>query len=246
MEGLLDNPMLVALAQRELQRREEERARARKVESSTSSQEESLRVREAIRSTSNWMRNYTKTNNPHWVEEGRPAPNEPFPDWFFFEPMLEMIEREKVSCFEKSRDLMATWAVVAYFTLQAQSVPHREIVFQSIDGPKAEQLIEYAKCLYEQQPTWLKEAMPLTKASAKQPVDSLSWANGSVIWSVPSGKDQIRSFHPWGYFSDESAFQPEAGLCLDSALGSGCQKLVFLSTANIGWFEDFTHDTIIV
>ncbi len=241
----VDNPFVAAMVRHELERREEERARARKISSTTSDQEQQRRIREATASTSHWIKHQTKTFNPHWVEEGRPAPNEPFPNWWFFEPMVEMIEREPISAFEKSRDLMATWAVVAYFTLQAQTVPHREIVFQSIDTGKAEQLIEYSKCLYNQQEPWLKEAFALTKPTNKQPVDSLMWANGSVIWSVPSGKDQIRSFHPWGYFSDETAFQPEAGHCLDSALGSGAKKIVMLSTANIGWYADYRKDVIL-
>jgi hypothetical protein len=236
------NLHVAALAKYELERREEERARARKVESSTSDLESQRKIREATRSTAFWMRNHTKTFNPHWVEEGRPAPNEAFPEWYFFEPMVEMIEREKVCAIEKSRDMMVSWGVVAYFTLQAMTVPHREIVFQSIDTGKAEQLIDYAKCLYDQQEAWLRDAFPLTKATEKQARDVLMWENGSVIWSVPSGKNQIRSFHPWGYFNDETSFQPEAGLCLDAALGSGAKKLVMVSTANIGWFADYRKD----
>lgn len=235
-------PFVVQLAQAELARREEERARARKVESSTSDHELQRRIREATASTAHWMRSYTKTFNPHWVEEGRPAPNEPFPEWYFFEPLVAMIEREKVCAIKKSRDLMATWAVVAYFTLQGQTVPQREIVMQSIDDGKAEQLIEYAKCLYDQQPTWLKDAFPLTKPIHKQSAKSLAWANGSVMWSVPSGKDQLRSYHPWGFFSDESAFQPEGQQCVDSALGSGAQKIVLLSSANESWYSDYCED----
>lgn len=235
-------PYVEALVRQELQRREEERARARNVESSTSALELQRRIREATRSPAYWMRNHTKTFNQHWVEEGRPAPNEHFPDWFFFEPMIEIIDREKVSAFEKSRDLMATWAVVAYFTFQALLVPQREIVFQSIDDGKAEQLIEYSKCLYDQQDSWLRDAFPLPKPTAKQSSKSLSISNGSVIWSVPGGKDQLRSYHPWGYFSDESGFQEEGLQCVDSALGAGARKIVMLSTANEGWYSDYRSD----
>ncbi len=240
-----DNPIVRAAVRLELERREEERARALQQESSTSHLAQQKRIRDATRNTAHWMRAHTKTFNPHWKEEGRPQPNEPFPDWYFFEPLVELIEREEICAIEKSRDLMATWAIVAYFTLQAQTVPFREIVFQTIDAGKSEQLIEYAKCLYDQQESWLKDEFRLAKPLVKQSATSLSWENGSVIWAVPSGKDQIRSFHPWGYFNDETAFQPEAGLCLDAALGSGARKVVLCSTANIGWYADYRRDVVI-
>jgi hypothetical protein len=233
------------MARRELQTREEERARARQVESEISQEVDQKRIREAMQSTAYWMRHHTKTFNPHWVEEGRPAPHEPFPeDWTFFERVTEMMEREPISAIEKSRDMMASWAVVAYFTRQAQLFPMREIVFQSIGDKEAEQLIDYAKCLYDTQPDWLKAACPLVAPTDRQAKDVFAWKNGSVIWSVPSGKDKIRSYHPWGYFSDESAFQPEGLQCIDAALGTGCKKLVLASTANIGWFMDWRLDNI--
>lgn len=237
--------MTAALARWELDRREEELARARAVESSTSSKEDERRVREAMQSTAHWMRRYTRTFNPHWVEEGMPSPSEPFPEhWKYFEILTELIEREKIVAVEKSRDMMVSWGVVAYFTRQAQLVNHREIVFQSIGDEEATQLIDYAKWMYDSQPDWLKAACPLAKPTVRQPKDSLTWANGSVIWSVPGGKDKIRSYHPWGYFQDESGFQPEGLQCLDAALGTGCRKVVLASTSNIGWWADWRLDNI--
>jgi hypothetical protein len=238
----LESPLVQFLIQQELDRREEERARALKIESSTSNQENQRRVREATKSTAHWLRNYTKTFNPHWVEEKRPAPNEPFPDWYFFDAMLEMIEIEEISAIEKSRDMMVSWAVVGYFTLQAQMVPHREIVFQTLDDSKVQQLIEYAKCLWDQQPSFLKEAFPLSKPLLRQGNNEIAWANGSVIYGVAGGKGKIRSYHPWGFFSDESSFQPEAVACLDEALGTGAKKIVMASTANVGAFADYRGD----
>lgn len=236
------NPMIAELVRAERLKREEALARARKVSSSTSDFDRQRRIREATQNTAHWMRDHTRTYNPHWVEEKRPRPDEPFPDWYFFEYITELIEREEISVIEKSRDLMASWSVVAYFTLQAQLVERREIVFQSIGAGEAEQLIEYAKALWISQSDELKNEFPLNKPMIKQPADSLTWANGSVIWSVPSGKDKIRSFHPWGYMQDESAFQPEGLQCLDAALGTGAKKIVMLSTANIGWHHEYKND----
>lgn len=237
--------MTAALARWELDRREEELARARAVQSSTSSDEDQKRVREAMSNTATWMRKYTRTFNPHWVEEGMASPSEPFPEhWKYFELMTELIEREKVTAFEKSRDMMVSWGIVAYFTRQAQLFPMREIVFQSIGETEAHQLIDYAKWMYDSQPEFLRREFPLKKATDKQSKNTLEWANGSIIWSVASGKDKIRSYHPWGFFQDEAGFQPEGLQCVDAALGTGCQKVVLASTSNVGWWFDWRSDNI--
>lgn len=244
---LADNPVVQRLRRQEMARREEERLRARRQEAATNqddaeAQQRAQRVREATRSCAYWLRNYTATYNPHWVEEGRPKPNEPFPDWYFFEPVIEIVDREPVSAFAKSRDMMASWVIVGYFTFQAMLVPQREIVFQTLEVTKVEQLVSYAKALYDNQPTWLREAFPLPKPADKQAADTLEFSNGSHIIGVPGGLNKMRSYHPWGYFNDESSFQPEFRKCLDEALGSGVQKIVCNSTADESSYEDYLND----
>jgi hypothetical protein len=234
--------MLRAYARRKAQQQEEEMARAKQVESSTSGEEDKRRVRIATATPWHWLRNHTKTKNPHWQEEGCASPYEPFPDNPYFEPMLDLIHDQEISMLEKSRDMMATWAIVGYFTWQAMLVPSRECVFQTLEGTKAIELIDYAKCLYDNQPLWLREAFPLVKPSDKQASDTLAFKNGGVVFAVPGGADKLRSYHPWGYFNDETSFQPDAGQCFSDALGMGAQKIVLNSSAGIGWYSDVRRD----
>lgn len=234
-----------ALAAQILEQQQEERDRARGLESQLSEleqRERSKRVREATATTYTWLTKYTKTFNPHWKEQGLPSPYLPFPDWPYIPILLEYLEddEEQVKLIEKSRTMMVTWAIVGYFTLQAMLVPEREIVIQTMTSEKGEQPIDYAKCLWASQPQWLREAFPLPKPIDKQPRNEFR-VGSSVIFGIPAGAGKIRSYHPWGYFNDETAFQPEAGVAYDEAL-SACKKIVLNSTAAAGWYFDFLAD----
>ena len=59
-----------------------------------------------------------------------------------------------VSMDRKSRNLMVSWACVAYLTLKAMTIPECGVLFQTQKEIKAIQLVEYAKCLYDRQPNF--------------------------------------------------------------------------------------------
>ncbi len=82
--------------------------------------------------------------------------------------------------------------------------------------------MEYAKCLYDRQPDFLRDAFPLTKPTKDHPALLLEFKHGGYISGIPGGADQIRSYHPWGYLNDESSFQPEAGECYQRS--TDCRK----------------------
>jgi hypothetical protein len=233
---------LRAVARRRVQQAQEERARSQQKVSDTSDLETQRRVREATATPWRWLSQSTKTFNPHWQEEGCHSPYEPFPDKPYFEPMLETIHASKISFWEKSRDMMVTWGIVGYFTWQAMMVPAREVLFQTLERSKMEEMVDYAKCLYDQQPMWLREAFPLVKPSDRQAADTLEFAHGGKIIGLPGGAETIRSYHPWGYFGDEASFMPDCVNCLSNALGTGAQKIVLNSSAGIGAYCDLRKD----
>jgi hypothetical protein len=78
-----------------------------------------------------WVTQYAKTYNEHWVEEQRPSPNEFFPPYPYFQDLFDLFDLERIVWIEKSRDLMISWACVAYLTLNAMRVPHRGVLFQT-------------------------------------------------------------------------------------------------------------------
>ncbi len=208
------------------------------------SNEERQRAADATRDTFHWVTTCAKTYNEHWIEEGRPAPYEHFPPYPYFQDTFDLIDAERVMWFEKSRDLMLSWACVAYLTRQAMITPFRGVLFQTQKEDKVIQLVNYAKCLYKTQPLIVQQAYPLKKPIDKQPELQLQFANGGYIAGIPGGADQIRSYHPWGYLNDESSFQPEAGECYNEALAVVKGKIIFNSSAGPGWYADARHDIV--
>ena len=204
--------------------------------------ERDARAEEETRDPYFWVTERTETYNEHWVEEKRPSPYEKFPAYDYFRDLFQIFEAEHITWIEKSRDLMVSWACVAYLTLNAMRVPHRGVLFQTQKDDKVIQLVEYAKCLYRRQPQWLQDAYPLTKPVDQQPEHSLSFARGGYIVGIPGGADQIRSYHPWGYLNDESSFQAEAGECYNEAISAVKGKIIFNSSAGPGWYADARHD----
>ena len=205
------------------------------------------RIQEATRDAYVWVTQHTQTYNPHWEEEGRPGPYERFPtaDRYPHLPILfAALEAERIHWIEKSRDMMISWACVAFFTKNAMTVPEREILFQTQKEKKAIELVRYAKTLYSRQEAWLQEAFPLYKPMESQPDLELRFAHGGRIVGIPGGADQIRSYHPWGYLNDEASFQPDAGECYNEALSAVAGKIVFNSSAGPGWYADARRDIV--
>ena len=219
------------------------RIEALRRESVTGRSAEDARLREAISNPYRWATEYTQTYNEHWVEEGRPSPYEPFPQRLpYLEPLFQVFELERILWIVKSRDMMISWACMAYLTWKAMSTPLCGSVVQTQKEKKVIQLVDYAKCLYRRQPTWLREVFPLAKPLKNQSDLELEFANGSYIVGIPGGADQIRSYHPWGYLNDESSFQPEAGECYNEALSVVKGKIIFNSSAGPGWYADARRD----
>ena len=189
-----------------------------------------------------WLQNLTKTENKHWkrekLEHLAPFPRYPFLPWLFG---VFQDDAEKVVLIKKSRDMMTTWCAAGFATWFSETTAGVQVIVQSQKEDKANEVIDYCRTLYRNQPEWLQERCPLAMEMKRQPLNSLRWANGSEIIGIPEGKDQIRSYHPTLYIGDEAAFQPEAGESYDTALSS-CQKVLMISTANAGWYSEFTDE----
>jgi hypothetical protein len=199
---------------------------------------------EATRDTFTWVTRHTKTYNEHWREEGRPSPLEPFPEHEYFVHVFDVMDLERIVFFEKSRDMMLSWACVAYLTRHAMTTSCCGILFQTQKHDKVIQLVNYAKHLWRHSGPRIREAFPLSRPLERQSDYELEFANGSSIFGIPGGANQIRSYHPWGYLNDESSFQPDAGECYNEALSAIKGKIIFNSSAGPGWYADVRKDII--
>lgn len=207
------------------------------------------RVEQAIRDPYHWVRNHTTTYNEHWIDEGCASPNEPFPDLPYFQPLFDLLRSVRIVGFEKSRDLMVSWSIVAYLTWEAMRVPYRTVIFQTLTELKVIELVDYAKQLYKGQPYWLQAAFPVVKPVDQQAGIELNFCHGGRVLGLAGGNvnmgDMIRLYHPWAYFNDESAFQPGAGEAFDAVLGAGVKKIIYNSSAGPGWYSDWKKDSLL-
>ena len=198
-------------------------------------------VREMIADPLIWLQRYTKTKDSHWREHGADSPFRPFPDLPYFRPLVETFQKEPIFFIEKSRNMMLSWLCVGLFTHAAMTTEGIEVLFQSQKEEKAFELVGYAKVLYQQSDEAIRKAYPLAKKV--QAEGELLFANGSRIFGIPGGADQIRSYHPWGLFMDEAAFMPEAGDSYNNAVPV-CKKIIVLSSAGPGWFADMSASAV--
>jgi len=206
-------------------------------------QENAAKIQAMVADPLIWMQQHTKTKDSHWREHGASGPYRPFPDKPYFRPIVEDFQTEPILFIEKSRDMMISWLITGLFTHTVMTTEGIEVIFQSQKAEKAAELIDYAKCLYEHQPPELQAAFPLATKLSRQPRMELRFAHGGRLLGIPGGADQIRSYHPWGLFADEAAFQPEAGECYEHAVPV-CQKIVEVSSIGPGWFSDVVTDNI--
>lgn len=191
-----------------------------------------------------FTRFHTKTYNQHWKLEGRTSPYEAFPDKPYFELLFRLLEIERIVWIEKSRDMMISWVCVAFLTLKAMTIPECEVILQTQKEDKAIQLVEYAKCLYQQSDQFIKDAYPVYKPVDAQPKLELRFRSGGRIVGIPGGASQIRSYHPWGYLLDEASFVDEAGECYNEALAAAKGSIILNSSAGPGWYADARRDII--
>lgn len=165
----------------------------------------------------------------------------------YFPPIIEAWLQEPLMVVEKSRDMMATWLVVTMYTWDTLFHSNRQNIFQSEDSSKTDELVRRADFLFRHQPKFLREVHPArygkgTGKSGVLLVESLS----SEILGFPQGADQIRQYHPSGFFSDEAAFQTAAGESF-SAIKPAIQnggRYTAVSSVNPSFFQHLCRDTI--
>lgn len=187
-----------------------------------------------------WLQNVTQTYDDHWLAKGTPQ-KAPFPRKSYFRYLFGAMMRPIVHPSElcqqlyipKSRQMMTSLSACGLTTWMCQFVGNIFWVMQAGTEAKALELMRYVEMLDENQPEFLKHRNPLTKNSSLEK----AWANGSRVLAVAGGQNQIRGLHPFGYVSDEAAFQPEFTECINAVLPVA-KMIIAISTGSPGPFAD--------
>jgi len=170
----------------------------------------------------------------------------PFPMFEYMEPIISTWVTAQYYAVEKSRDMSATWLMIALHTWDAMFHNGRQEILQSEDAFKTLELVLRAQCIYDNTPTFLKKAIGpghFSKGTTKSG-ELYFTTQDSEILGLPQGADQIRQFHPSAVFADEAAFQTDAGptfAAIKPAIMMG-GKYTAISSANRSWFEKVARD----
>lgn len=192
-----------------------------------------------------WLR-HTLTYDEHWKAKGS-APYARFPDLPYMATLFALMREERCLFLPKSREMMVSWAVVAYAVWLCQFHPRTRVMIQSQKEDKVLELVSgrgnpgYARTLWEQQDDFLKLRHPLIKPAEEMPGDQLVWANGSTFHGVPRGADQIRQFHPTLVIFDEAAHLDEFQAAYDAA-HPVASRIIAISSAAPSWFGEVVEE----
>lgn len=179
-----------------------------------------------------WLTKYTQTEDSHWLAKGTP-PVAPFPKKACFVPIMEQLLSRPVPAIWKSREMMASWLICGYIAWMCSRNKSMLWVAQTGKEDKVSELIEYARILHNRQPDWMKRRNPIVVDNNLE----LKWKDGGRFIGVAKGEDQIRMYHPYGYFQDESAFLPEAEQSFN-AVRPVAKQIILVSTDELGWYHN--------
>ena len=178
-----------------------------------------------------WAQHWTKTENPHWAQQGLPFRGQ-FPQKSYFRHVFSAFSTYQRLLIPKSREMLTSWCAIIWGTCRAQWWK-AEVVVQCQGEDKATQLIAYAECLYRNQPEWMKARHPLKGRNTLE----LVWEDGGKIIGIPKGVHQIRSYHPTIVIFDECAFLEEFEACWNTA-HPVAKQMIGVSSAGPGRFAD--------
>lgn len=190
-----------------------------------------------------WATRCTETFDNHYMDKGLKGPYRPFPQLPYLPWLFHKLLNERILLIPKSREMLLSWAVVAYCVWACQLFPSTRVLIQSQKLEKSSELVKgtyppgYGRTLYERQDDWLRERFPLATRMDDQPSDRLAWANGSAMQAIGRGADQVRLFHPTIFFVDEAAHMEECEASFGAALPVASQ-LILVSSAGPGFFGD--------
>lgn len=129
----------------------------------------------------------------------------------YLREVLAVLENEPLVIIPKSRRMMVSWLVAAYFVWVARYQDHAALFWQSETEKKAAYIVD-KRCFFIE--TNLRPKEFRRRVNTIRTKDSLvgqmTYSNGSYIWAVPQGGDVLRAYTATKVMMDECEFQPQA------------------------------------
>jgi len=160
-------------------------------------------------------------------------------------PIIKYWINEPLLVVEKSRDVMATWLIVALYTWDTVFHPGRQNIFQSKTANDTNELVKRSWHIYQNQPQFLRKVVKgiYNLGGSKSGEFKLDGIHSEIL-GFPQGPDVVRQYHPSGIFQDEAAYQErahDAFTAIKPAIQNG-GRYTGISSANPGWFQLVCQD----
>ncbi len=153
---------------------------------------------------------YVRTKDEHATGEisVRPFPTREEKPYLW--DVADTIQAEPLVAIEKSRQLLITWLACMYALWTAKFHKNRLVFWQSKKEEDAANVV-YNNDWPNARMSFIESSLPPELRSNVAPsYAKLAYRDqGSLVWGIPEGGDQIRSYTASLVVSDESAFQPE-------------------------------------
>lgn len=184
-----------------------------------------------------WLTNCTQTMD----EQDPKNPYKPFPKKPYFGPIWDLLSdpEEHVINGYKSRTMMGSWLFMGWCAHRAFTNPATRIIVQSEDEDRSLNDIKMVKILWDRSDDLLKKKWPLKKELDRQVYNKFELANDSSFLAMVGNPDKIRSEHPTVVVLDEAAYMERGEEAYNVAAATRCLKILCLSSANEGWYEDW-------
>jgi hypothetical protein len=154
-----------------------------------------------------------------------------------------------MNLIEKSRQMMASWALCALYLHDAQFHVNRLNFCVSKKEEDSDRLIQRCYVLWQNQPEFLRRGHPAVYSYCHLKFYRPGGEAGlpySEIWGIPQGADVLRQHVASGIFVDEGAFQPDLEATIGAAqpMLKGGGRLDVVSSAAPGYFQELAEDRV--
>lgn len=140
-------------------------------------------------------------------------------EYKYLKETLTVLQNEPLVGIPKSRRMMISWLLSAYFVWDARYHPNSAIFYMSETEQKSAFAVD-KRCMFIEEN--LREPafrLPIKTVKTKTSlVGHITYPNGSYIWALASGGDVLRQYTATKIFLDESEFQDESAAVVRAAL----------------------------
>jgi len=137
----------------------------------------------------------------------------------YLKETLNVLQNEPLVGIPKSRRMMISWLLSAYFVWDARYHPNSAIFYMSETEQKSAFAVDRRCMFIEENLRDPAFQLPIKTVKTKTSlVGHITYPNDSYIWALASGGDVLRQYTATKIFIDESEFQDEAPAVVRAAL----------------------------